>query len=63
MDLPEKRVIAKKTPIGNPIIEATISEVTLIFNDNPTISNKAESKLKIKVNAVIKASKNTSIKL
>ena len=48
MDLPEKRVIAKNTPIGNPIIEATISEVTLIFNDNPTISNKAESKLKSK---------------
>ena len=63
MDLPEKRLIAKKTPIGNPIIEAIISEVTLIFNDNPTISNKAASKLKIKVNAVIKASKNTSIKL
>ena len=63
MDLPEKRVIAKKTPIGNPIIEAIISEVTLIFKDNPTISNKEASKLKIKVNAVIKASKNTSIKL
>ena len=45
MDLPEKRVIAKNTPIGNPIIEATISEVTLIFNDNPTISNKAESQI------------------
>ena len=61
MDLPEKRVIAKTTPIGNPIIDAIISEVILIFNDNPTISNRSLSKLKIKVNDVIKASKNTSI--
>ena len=63
MDLPENLVTARITPIGNPRIEAIIREVRLIFNDNPTISNKELSKLKINVNAVIKASKNTSIKL
>jgi hypothetical protein len=62
-DLPVKRVIAKKTPIGKPIIEAIRSDVTLILKDNPTISNNETSKFIIKVNAVIKASKNTSIKL
>ena len=63
MDLPENLVIARITPMGNPRIEAIIREVRLIFNDNPTISNKELSKLKINLNAVTKASKNTSIKL
>ena len=54
-------MIAKKTPIGKPIIEAIRSDVTLILKDNPTISNNETSKFIIKVNAVIKASKNTSI--
>ena len=62
-DLPVKRVIAKKTPIGNPTIEAIRSDVTLIFKDNPTISNSETSKLKIKENALKKASRNTSINI
>ena len=51
------------TFIGNPIIEAIRSDVILIFNDNPTISNSETSIWNIKVNAVIKASKNTSINI
>ena len=62
-DLPVKRVIAKKTPIGNPTVEAIRSDITLIFKDNPTISNSETSKLKIKENALKKASRNTSINI
>ena len=47
-DLPVKRLIAKKTPIGNPTVEAIRSDITLIFKDNPTISISETSKLKIK---------------
>jgi len=62
-DLPENWVIAKKTPIGNPIIEAIKSDVILICNDNPTISYNEISKFKINSSAVIKAFKNTSINI